>query len=131
MTLSRLEAAREILHPTHIHTQLYLNESDEYLCWAEGKIWHHFRSWQNQEEWEERPIDAKTLLSLLRQYFQRFPRVYLNAYAVSRCYGGPEEGGWWYDDREPLASLPVLKKGDNLERATKMLQESLYPNIQP
>jgi hypothetical protein len=23
--------------------------------------------------------------------------LYLAAYEVERCYGGPEEGGWWYD----------------------------------
>ena len=33
--------------------------------------------------------------------------LYVNAYAVSRCYGGPEEGGWWYDSGRPLASVPV------------------------
>lgn len=32
---------------------------------------------------------------------------YLNAYAVSRAYGGPEEGGWWYDVGVPLASVPL------------------------
>jgi len=26
---------------------------------------------------------------------------YINAYEVSRLYGGPEEGGWWYDQYEP------------------------------
>lgn len=25
--------------------------------------------------------------------------VYLSVYSVERCYGGPEEGGWWYDVR--------------------------------
>ncbi len=32
---------------------------------------------------------------------------YVNAYFVTRHYGGPEEGGWWYDCGEPVASLPV------------------------
>lgn len=34
-------------------------------------------------------------------------RRYVNAYAVDRRYGGPEEGGWYYDDGTPLASIPV------------------------
>lgn len=25
------------------------------------------------------------------------PRFYVNVYEHSREYGGPEEGGWWYD----------------------------------
>lgn len=33
--------------------------------------------------------------------------MYVNAYEVSRCYGGPEEGGWWYNHLEPIASMPV------------------------
>jgi hypothetical protein len=23
--------------------------------------------------------------------------VYVNVYRLDRCYGGPEEGGWWFD----------------------------------
>jgi hypothetical protein len=30
---------------------------------------------------------------------------YTNVYSVTRCYGGPEEGGWWYDEGEPVESL--------------------------
>ena len=33
--------------------------------------------------------------------------VYINAYSVARCYGGPEEGGWYYDAGTPLASVPI------------------------
>ena len=36
--------------------------------------------------------------------------LYVNAYAVTRHYGGPEEGGWWYNAGEPLASIPVLAR---------------------
>lgn len=33
--------------------------------------------------------------------------AYISAYKVSRCYGGPEEGGWWYDSYEWLkVSIP-------------------------
>lgn len=37
--------------------------------------------------------------------------VYVNAYSVGRCYGGPEEGGWWFDAGTPLASVPVSADG--------------------
>tara|TARA_R110002020_G_scaffold215083_1_gene422209 strand:+ start:3012 stop:3404 length:393 start_codon:yes stop_codon:yes gene_type:complete len=33
---------------------------------------------------------------------------YVNAYSVTRHYGGPEEGGWWYNRGYPLASVPVV-----------------------
>lgn len=34
-------------------------------------------------------------------------RLYVNIYAVSRCYGGPEEGGWWFEAGEPVGSVPI------------------------
>lgn len=33
--------------------------------------------------------------------------LYVNAYSVTRNYGGPEEGGWYYNAFEPIASIPV------------------------
>jgi hypothetical protein len=32
---------------------------------------------------------------------------YVNAYEVTLGYGGPEEGGWYYDVGDPLASVPI------------------------
>jgi hypothetical protein len=32
---------------------------------------------------------------------------YINVYEVSSEYGGPEEGGWWYNYYEPIKSIPV------------------------
>lgn len=38
---------------------------------------------------------------------------YVNIYVCDRAYGGPEEGGWWYDCGGPLPQedcpLPVSK----------------------
>jgi hypothetical protein len=31
---------------------------------------------------------------------------YVNAYGVTKHYGGPEEGGWWYESGQPMASVP-------------------------
>ena len=36
--------------------------------------------------------------------------LFVNAYLVDRAYGGPEEGGWYYDTEHPLASVPVPAK---------------------
>jgi len=33
--------------------------------------------------------------------------TYINAYVVTRHYGGPEEGGWWFNAGTPLASVPM------------------------
>ena len=59
--------------------------------------------------------------------------MFVNVYEVSREYGGPEEGGWWFDTGQPVAifvvpypsevgipndgSLPALPGIVNLRRA--------------
>ncbi|HSH28977.1 MAG TPA: hypothetical protein VK971_03630 [Thiohalobacter sp.] len=30
--------------------------------------------------------------------------LYVNVYLVNRAHGGPEEGGWWFDNGEPVYS---------------------------
>ena len=31
--------------------------------------------------------------------------AYLNTYQIWQCYGGPEEGGWWYEAGTPVQSI--------------------------
>lgn len=33
--------------------------------------------------------------------------VYLNTYETYQAYGGPEEGGWWYQCGEPVQSVLI------------------------
>ena len=33
--------------------------------------------------------------------------THVAAYIVTQSYGGPEEGGWWYDEGTVLAALPI------------------------
>jgi len=35
---------------------------------------------------------------------------FVNAYTVNRIYGGPEEGGWWFDEGYPVASVPIREE---------------------
>lgn len=38
-----------------------------------------------------------------REYHAQFTDgYYVNVYRVTREYGGPEEGGWWFDTGEPV-----------------------------
>lgn len=41
--------------------------------------------------------------------------AWVNVYTISRSYGGPEEGGWYYDAYEFVEGYPVLR-----EEAEKM-----------
>jgi len=52
------------------------------------------------------------------------PRKYVNAYLVSREYGGPEEGGWWYDVGTPLTSMPLCPDEDEKKIKT-FLEDNL------
>jgi hypothetical protein len=35
--------------------------------------------------------------------------IYLNCYHMSRCFGGPEEGGWYYDRWHSGTNLGTFK----------------------
>ena len=54
--------------------------------------------------------------------------IFVNAYEVSREYGGGEEGGWWYDMGTPLASVPCRgRKAAKRERKRLM---KLYAHLE-
>lgn len=36
---------------------------------------------------------------------------HVNRYLVESMYGGPEEGGWWWDLYHPVASSPAVRIG--------------------
>lgn len=38
--------------------------------------------------------------------------AYVNVYAVGQAYGGPQEGGWWFDVGEPVESIKVRSPDD-------------------
>ena len=35
------------------------------------------------------------------------PAYWVTLYRIELCFGGHEEGGWWYTTREALCSLPI------------------------
>lgn len=53
-------------------------------------------------------------------------KLHVNVYEVDRCYGGPEEGGWYYDCGEPVASR-VVKRGRQAQRVQKQLEREYCP----
>jgi len=40
---------------------------------------------------------------------------YINVYEVVQCYGGPEEGGWWYYAGTPIESIKVFSSEKRAE----------------
>lgn len=55
-----------------------------------------------------------------REYRFLGPRCYVNVYSTNRAYGGPEEGGWWYNCGEALRSIRVPLK--YVERVRERVQ---------
>ena len=54
--------------------------------------------------------------------------VYVNVYSVDRCYGGSEEGGWYYDWYAVERTIPcVLSDAKEIRR--RMMEE--YVNEGP
>ena len=49
---------------------------------------------------------------------------FVNAYRVTRSFGGHEEGGWWYDCFEPLASVP-FHTDEERDRTISRFKEEL------
>jgi hypothetical protein len=41
---------------------------------------------------------------------KRVKPVYINVYDIERVYGGPEEGGWWYNTGDPVLSVRLDPK---------------------
>lgn len=49
-------------------------------------------------------------------------KLFVNVYEIARCYGGPEEGGWYYDCGDVVESFPV-KRGKQAKRLQRQLQK--------
>lgn len=52
--------------------------------------------------------------------------IYVNVYAIERVYGGPEEGGWWYDTGEPVLTVVCEHEQQAQDVANQLRQE--YPH---
>lgn len=69
-------------------------------------------------------LDYSELLADARQAHEEWldapVLVYVNAYRITRRYGGPEEGGWWFDCGEPLSSLPCTSQREARAQVDKM-----------
>ena len=63
-----------------------------------------------------------------RKQVRRVPtqRVWVTAYAISRVYGGPEEGGWWWDDKEPVETIFCRRGGADVAIATLQAAHASY-----
>jgi hypothetical protein len=52
--------------------------------------------------------------------------TFVNVYDYSRAYGGPEEGGWWYDTGVPVKSVACVTDSDVDVASTRL--QGVYPS---
>lgn len=76
----------------------------------------------SDEECEEDYADSSEGEAFAPQYAEGF--VFVNVYEVDRIYGGPEEGGWWYDAGTAVVSRQVSEADSERVRAEL---EAKYP----
>jgi hypothetical protein len=55
---------------------------------------------------------------------------FVNVYNVDRCYGGPEEGGWWYDAGEPSEYFERASFGVESQEEAQLLKSALLARIE-
>jgi hypothetical protein len=97
-------------HPQELDNDPYAEENWQiYLQSKREKQGHSW--WIEREDAEASGFatvwDERESLHVLVQY--------VGVYAVNLCYGGPEEGGWWWDHVEHLFSIPLIDIGDKAE----------------
>jgi hypothetical protein len=69
----------------------------------------------SEECWNEHPITSRLANG-------RAVDVFVNAYELHLAFGGREEGNWWYDVGEPLASVPVTSFEEAVATYTRLWQ---------
>lgn len=85
------------------------------------------------------------MASLLKQYINRYPRTGAARYWIEQynftksfdgeaptsikihdiyqVYGGPEEGGWWYETGAPVATHCIFSKKQCIKRCIDLTEE--------
>lgn len=80
------------------------------------------KEWDNERYVKhERTMKTYWPISMIETelFSQNEPYLWICGYEVSRHYGGPEEGGWWYDMETPVQECVVKLPWETLERNTE------------
>ena len=72
------------------------------------------------------PLAATIMTQIDRQQaLDQRPTLFLSLYETRQCYGGPEEGGWWYDWCE-LNWSECLTVGDLVDQWNELVKYCAY-----
>ena len=89
--------------------------------YRDGKFLTELSRWSpDREDWTSTVYQTTESLDCLQKFLEaRYSRRYINVYCVTRQYGGPEEGGWWYNWRAYVKGY----KFDTAKEAEESLEE--------
>ena len=65
-------------------------------------------------------VDWAESMGLVEQLKDQTYAYYVSLYRVEQCYGGPEEGGWWYDLWTIVRYKPVQTENEGYSLVEKM-----------
>lgn len=85
--------------------------------------------WQKQVEKDKAYVERHNPEAMIADFLQEHPGtglIYINAYEQYRRYGGPEEGGWFYDHEEPVESF----RFECLAIHSRLIPDRIIPKIQ-
>lgn len=101
----------------------YVYEQIEKITWSIGDSDFIYR-FKELDQKESHDLDYSNLLAEAKQAYEAWldapTLVYVNAYLIVRQYGGPEEGGWWFDCGKPVGSLPCTSQREAKSKVDEM-----------
>jgi len=56
----------------------------------------------------------------------KYDSRFVSVYEVSRHYGGPEEGGWWYDWRQFTGQTYLRRGAEKIQKTVDTLKQLLH-----
>ena len=51
--------------------------------------------------------------------------MYINIYKITQCYGGAEEGGWWYNSGEFLKCVGMYSSRDRANKVASIIKKQM------
>lgn len=91
----------------------------------------------DMQAWEEGQVHRDTQIERQEEEARHADELHVTVYFVERTYGGPEEGGWWYDrysiepssysNGEPQGQLTFAFATEDEAKAKQAELQKQYP----
>ena len=93
-----IEATEETAQTVRLMLEKMMDESDWWILAHQAAV---------ADVADHSPLEPFELVESGHEPYPLDDRYSVTVYKEYRLYGGPEEGGWWYDAAEPVDDAPV------------------------